>query len=80
MPKDELEKLFGFEFTLILSFIGGAFVSGAMNPDAVPHKLVPSYGPSKFYLRILLQLNIFSLMIVCISLIYDGSHFLPQHF
>ncbi|KAL7441073.1 hypothetical protein ACHAXM_007955, partial [Skeletonema potamos] len=39
-------KLFGFEFTLILSFIGGAFVSGAMNPDAVPHKLVPSYGPT----------------------------------
>jgi len=73
-------KLFGFEFTLILSFIGGAFVSGAMNPDAVPHELVPSYGPSKFYLRILLQLNIFSLMIVCISLMYDGSLFLPQHF
>jgi hypothetical protein len=72
-------KLFGFEFTLILSFIGGAFVSGAMNPDAVPHELVPSYGPSKFYLRILLQLNIFSLM-VCISLMYDGSHFLRSIF
>ena len=41
-------KLFGFEFTLILSFIGGAIVAGAMNPQAVPHKLVPTYGPSEF--------------------------------
>ncbi len=40
-------KLFGFEFTLILSFIGGALVSGAMNPQAIPHKLVPTYGPSE---------------------------------
>jgi len=40
-------KLFGFEFTLILSFIGGALISGAMNPQAIPHKLVPTYGPSK---------------------------------
>eukprot|EP00574_Skeletonema_japonicum_P003658 CAMPEP_0201716630 /NCGR_PEP_ID=MMETSP0593-20130828/2563_1 /ASSEMBLY_ACC=CAM_ASM_000672 /TAXON_ID=267983 /ORGANISM="Skeletonema japonicum, Strain CCMP2506" /LENGTH=569 /DNA_ID=CAMNT_0048206477 /DNA_START=65 /DNA_END=1771 /DNA_ORIENTATION=+ len=39
-------KLFGFEFTLILSFIGGAIVSGAMNPQAIPHKLVPTYGPT----------------------------------
>lgn len=38
--------LFGFEFTLILSFIGGAMVSGMMNPNAVPHKLVPSIGPT----------------------------------
>lgn len=46
-------KLFGFEFTLILSFIGGALISGAMNPQAIPHKLVPTYGPSK--LPLLLQ-------------------------
>jgi hypothetical protein len=46
-------KLFGFEFTLILSFIGGALVSGAMNPEAVPHKLVPTYGPSKFDVHVL---------------------------
>ncbi|KAL7550917.1 hypothetical protein ACHAWF_014119 [Thalassiosira exigua] len=39
-------KLFGFEFSLILAFIGGAMVSGAMNPKAIPHKLVPSYGPT----------------------------------
>mmetsp|Transcript_25945 Transcript_25945/g.39899 ORF Transcript_25945/g.39899 Transcript_25945/m.39899 type:complete len:594 (+) Transcript_25945:107-1888(+) len=39
-------KLFGFEFTLILSFIGGALISGAMNPQAIPHKLVPTYGPT----------------------------------
>ena len=30
-----------------LSFIGGAVVAGLMNPQAVPHKLVPTYGPSK---------------------------------
>ena len=39
-------KLFGFEFTLILSFIGGAVLAGLMNPKAIPHKLVPSYGPT----------------------------------
>ena len=39
-------KLFGFEFTLILSFIGGALISGMMNPQAIPHKLVPTYGPT----------------------------------
>lgn len=39
-------QLFGFEFTLILAFIGGAFVAGMMNPKAIPHKLVPSYGPT----------------------------------
>jgi len=39
-------KLFGFEFTLILSFIGGAIISGIMNPKAIPHKLVPTYGPT----------------------------------
>jgi len=39
-------KLFGFEFTLILAFIGGAIVAGMMNPKAIPHKLVPSYGPT----------------------------------
>eukprot|EP00571_Detonula_confervacea_P002401 CAMPEP_0172313388 /NCGR_PEP_ID=MMETSP1058-20130122/20144_1 /TAXON_ID=83371 /ORGANISM="Detonula confervacea, Strain CCMP 353" /LENGTH=554 /DNA_ID=CAMNT_0013027033 /DNA_START=179 /DNA_END=1843 /DNA_ORIENTATION=- len=39
-------KLFGFEFTLILSFIGGAMLTGLMNPKAIPHKLVPSYGPT----------------------------------
>ncbi|KAL7541295.1 hypothetical protein ACHAXR_012038 [Thalassiosira sp. AJA248-18] len=38
--------LFGFEFTLILSFIGGAMVAGLLNPKAIPHKLVPSYGPT----------------------------------
>lgn len=45
-------KLFGFEFTLILSFIGGALISGAMNPQAIPHKLVPTYGPSKLPLTV----------------------------
>ena len=39
-------KLFGFEFTLILAFIGGATVAGIMNPKAIPHQLVPSYGPT----------------------------------
>ena len=39
-------KLFGFEFTLILAFIGGATVAGVMNPRAIPHQLVPSYGPT----------------------------------
>jgi PAS domain S-box-containing protein len=39
-------KLFGFEFTLILSFIGGATVAGLLNPKAIPHKLTPSYGPT----------------------------------
>eukprot|EP00581_Thalassiosira_minuscula_P017864 CAMPEP_0183726730 /NCGR_PEP_ID=MMETSP0737-20130205/24049_1 /TAXON_ID=385413 /ORGANISM="Thalassiosira miniscula, Strain CCMP1093" /LENGTH=557 /DNA_ID=CAMNT_0025958161 /DNA_START=272 /DNA_END=1945 /DNA_ORIENTATION=- len=39
-------NLFGFEFTLILSFIGGAMVAGMMNPKAIPHKLVPQYGPT----------------------------------
>ena len=39
-------KLFGFEFTLILAFIAGATVTGMMNPKAIPHKLVPSYGPT----------------------------------
>ncbi|KAL3815540.1 hypothetical protein ACHAXA_004185 [Cyclostephanos tholiformis] len=37
---------FGFEISLILSFVGGAIVSGLMNPQATPHKLVPSYGPT----------------------------------
>jgi uncharacterized membrane protein YoaK (UPF0700 family) len=36
----------GFEFSLILAFVGGAFVSGLMTPKAIPHKLVPSYGPT----------------------------------
>jgi len=39
-------KLFGFEFGLILSFVGGATISGAMNPKAIPHRLAPSYGPN----------------------------------
>lgn len=39
-------KLFGFEISLILSFIFGAMISGAMNPKAVPHRLAPSYGPN----------------------------------
>mmetsp|Transcript_29906 Transcript_29906/g.64453 ORF Transcript_29906/g.64453 Transcript_29906/m.64453 type:complete len:638 (-) Transcript_29906:201-2114(-) len=39
-------KLFRFEFTLILSFIGGAMAAGMMNPKAIPHKLIPSYGPT----------------------------------
>ena len=39
-------KMFGFEFTLILAFIVGAIVAGTMNPKAIPHKLVPSYGPT----------------------------------
>ena len=72
-------KLFGFEFTLILSFIGGAFVSGAMNHDAVPHKLVPSYGPSKFYLRIFASVIHFFTHDLHLSHV-RGSLFLPQHF
>ncbi|KAL9184385.1 hypothetical protein ACHAXT_002471 [Thalassiosira profunda] len=43
---DGQARLFGFEFTLILSFIGGAVVSGLLNPKAIPHKLVPSIGPT----------------------------------
>eukprot|EP00585_Thalassiosira_rotula_P010679 CAMPEP_0196159808 /NCGR_PEP_ID=MMETSP0910-20130528/46508_1 /TAXON_ID=49265 /ORGANISM="Thalassiosira rotula, Strain GSO102" /LENGTH=842 /DNA_ID=CAMNT_0041424733 /DNA_START=55 /DNA_END=2583 /DNA_ORIENTATION=- len=39
-------NLFGFEFTLILSFIGGAMAAGMMNPKAIPHKLSPAYGPT----------------------------------
>ena len=27
-------------------FIGGALISGMMNPQAIPHKLVPTYGPT----------------------------------
>ena len=57
-------KLFGFEFTLILSFIGGAIVSGAMNPQAIPHKLVPTYGPSK----LTSILNTFLLVHIILSL------------
>lgn len=38
--------LFAFEFTLILAFIGGACIAGIMNPSAIPHKLVPAYGPT----------------------------------
>jgi uncharacterized membrane protein YoaK (UPF0700 family) len=36
----------GFEFSLILAFVGGAFISGLLTPKAIPHKLVPSYGPT----------------------------------
>lgn len=43
---DGLFKEAGFEFSLILAFVGGAFVSGLMTPKAIPHKLVPSYGPT----------------------------------
>lgn len=39
-------KQFWFEFTLVLSFIGGAMLAGLLNPQAIPHKLVPSYGPT----------------------------------
>jgi uncharacterized membrane protein YoaK (UPF0700 family) len=37
---------FGFAFSIILSFVAGACVSGLLNPEATPHKLVPSYGPN----------------------------------
>ncbi len=37
---------FGFAFKIILSFVAGACVSGLLNPEATPHKLVPSYGPT----------------------------------
>ena len=43
---DGLFKEFGFEFSLLLAFVGGAIVSGLMNPQAIPHKLAPSYGPT----------------------------------
>jgi hypothetical protein len=41
---DGIYKNFAFAFTLILVFVGGAFVSGLMNPNAIPHKIDPSYG------------------------------------
>ncbi|KAL3764452.1 hypothetical protein ACHAW5_000116 [Stephanodiscus triporus] len=43
---DGLFKEAGFEFSLILAFVGGAFVSGLMTPKAIPYKVVPSYGPT----------------------------------
>ena len=43
---DGLFKDFRFEIYLILAFVGGAIMSGLMNPQAIPHKLVPSYGPT----------------------------------
>jgi hypothetical protein len=72
-------KLFGFQFTLILSFIGGAFVSGAMNPDAVPHKLVPSYGPSKLPAHFASVKHFFTHDSMHLSDIRRLS-FSPQHF
>ena len=39
-------NLFGFELSLLLAFIGGACLAGAMNPKAASHALVPSYGPT----------------------------------
>jgi len=39
-------SLFGFNIFLILCFVGGACISGVLNPEAVPHKLAPSYGPT----------------------------------
>ena len=38
--------MFGMDVGLILCFIAGATISGFMNPKAIPHKLVPSYGPT----------------------------------
>lgn len=38
--------MFGYDITMILSFIGGSLISGAINPKATPHKLTPSYGPT----------------------------------
>ncbi len=43
---DGIFKEAGFEFSLILAFVGGAIVSGLMTPQAIPHKLLPSYGPT----------------------------------
>lgn len=37
---------FGLDMGLIFCFILGSTVSGFMNPKAIPHKLVPSYGPT----------------------------------
>ena len=39
-------QLFGFEVGLIFSFICGACMAGSLNPKAIPHKLVPSIGPT----------------------------------
>jgi len=39
-------SLFGFNIYLILCFVGGACISGVLNPEAAPHKLEPSYGPT----------------------------------
>lgn len=38
--------MFGMDMGLILCFIAGSTISGFMNPKAIPHKLVPSYGPT----------------------------------
>ena len=38
--------MFGMDMGLIFCFIAGATVSGVLNPKAIPHKLVPSYGPT----------------------------------
>ena len=38
--------MFGLDLGLIFCFILGSTVSGFMNPKAIPHKLVPSYGPT----------------------------------
>jgi hypothetical protein len=45
LANGEVER-FTLEFTLIISFVGGALVAGLLNPKAVPYRLVPSYGPT----------------------------------
>jgi uncharacterized membrane protein YoaK (UPF0700 family) len=37
---------FGFHVSMILCFIGGAYLSGLMNPNTTPFELSPSYGPT----------------------------------
>ncbi len=37
---------FVFAIALILAFAGGATVSSLINPNALPHRLDPSYGPN----------------------------------
>lgn len=39
-------EYFGFEVSMILSFIFGACISGMMTPDATPYRIEPTYGPT----------------------------------
>uniref|UniRef100_A0A6U0ENB9 EF-hand domain-containing protein n=1 Tax=Helicotheca tamesis TaxID=374047 RepID=A0A6U0ENB9_9STRA len=37
---------FGFEVSMIFSFIGGSCIASMINPRPVPHQLGPTYGPT----------------------------------